>query len=163
MFDRSYIVVQAHSCENIQAGDSFYCQLNGPRKISLFHAECLSNQGSLVRLHLTTRPKVVESLEDVRVRPRGLQCLMRAAFGNSPVDVLDISPSGMAISAPFVFDKGDKTEISLQTPTGEVEAIGTVVYSRPIEASGLYRIGFKLEIPNRAMQGRWKNVFFEVA
>lgn len=163
VFDKTNLVVQFQPNSQVEVGDLFYCQLQGPKKINLFHAQCTSTESSVVRMHLTTRPKIMECTQDVRIRPSKMTCLLQSAFGSSPVDVLDISPSGIAILAPFAFESSDETEIMLDTPTGPVEAIGTVIYCRSNPNELSFRIGFSLRIPDRAMQGRWKNLFFEVA
>lgn len=162
-FDGSHIVVKVGLEHRIEVGELFYFQAYGVDKCALFPAECSACDQGQVTFKVLKRAREVLNSEQVRLTNPSVTCTVCGEMGGQYLEVIDISPDGIGVAAPFNLAKGECIDVSLETPNGVVAAKATVQNCRATGSGYGYRIGLSLKIADRSMQGRWRNLFFEVA
>ncbi|MBS1715619.1 MAG: PilZ domain-containing protein [Armatimonadetes bacterium] len=161
--DRRAVVVRIPSTDDLRDGDDVFVQVFGAGQDLSAPAVCRNVGDDWARFDFACDPRKTESTEEVRLSGAGVVGTLRNCWGTVDFEVLDVSPGGVGGVVPYELMKGDELEIALLTPTGPVEAQGTVRYCRPEPCQGGFRIGFSIRIDDRTMLGRWRRVFLHAA
>lgn len=161
--DRKAVVVRISALDDLRDGDDVFVHVYGSGQDLSAAAVCMKVGDDWARFDFASEPRKTDATEDVRLSGAGVVGTIRHCWGTVDFEVLDVSPRGLGGVVPFELMRGDELKIELHTPTGPVEAQGTVRYCRPDPALGGYRIGFSIRIEDRTMHGRWRRVFLHVA
>lgn len=74
----------------------------------------------------------------------------------TPVEILDIAPSGIGLMTDFNLETGASVDLRLTTDYGDMSVRGSVVYCRPEGTQ--FRVGLKLNELSRLDQARWDQI-----
>ena len=143
----------------MELGDTFLVEVNGKEKIAVFKAQVSGISGEDVVLTVLGEMNYKGAIESARIVVEGVSGVIAYDGITVEIDVVDVSSHGMGVVASQTMRKGERVQISIISPSGQINCTGEVRYSKPDgELFGKFRIGIALDEFDRLASARWKRL-----
>lgn len=144
---------------SVELGDTFLVEVNGKEKTAVFQGQVSGVSGEDIVLTVLGEMNYKGATESARVVVEGVSGVMSFDGLTVDIDVIDVSAHGMGVVAAQTMRKGERIQISIMTPGGQINCSGEVRYSKPdTDSFGKFRIGIALDEFDRLASARWKRL-----
>lgn len=135
-------------------GESLEIQLGSQTGSCAFSAKISRIEGNRCAFPWPALIRLGGPQPEARRKPTTLTGTIKGS--RSPVQVLDLAPSGIGISSDLKFEPGDSIALNLTTEFGGLALSGSVIYCQ--EEGSTFRSGIQLANLGRLDQARWDQI-----
>jgi len=159
------LVVSVKSQDVLAQGDLCILEFFGKKSNLIAKGMFTMALGGSYVFELSAQPKITSPSEAPRMAVSNYVCTFLWDGLRGEGSVVDVSITGIGLISSSALEKGEKIDLAIRTPNGEINCQGVVKYCRAIPDAFEYRLGIELSFTDRLVLARWQRLFthFEAA